>query len=183
MFSINCIWYFEALPWEACLEYIQEAWCVCCHQKQQILLLRNFSINSLLHRCPVETKQVEIKGSTYFPWSFHFLLLLEIHWLLISFLHILHKLPSQIKGYHEFGLPSLEDTCICLFLEDCHSPILLCFFLICSFTVFISHIKKNLSVHAIDVFKLWLSCSTVFSHSPLKKQLAVVHFCPSLKMD
>lgn len=98
MFSINCIWYFEALPWEACLEYIQEAWCVCCHRNQQILLLRNFGINSLLHRYPVETKQVEIKGSTYFPWSFHFLLLLEIHWLLISFLHILHKLPSQIKG-------------------------------------------------------------------------------------
>lgn len=100
----------------------------------------------------------------------------------LSFRHVLHELPLQLKGYHEFGLPSLEVTCICLFLEECHSPILLCFFLICSFTVFITPIKKYLLVHAIADSKLSLSSSMLFNLSPLKNQLAVAHFCPSLKM-
>jgi len=81
----------------------------------------------------------------------------------LSYLHVLQELPLQLKAYHEFALPSLEAISICLFLEEYHSPILLLFFLICSFTVFISRIKNCLLAHAIAVFKLSLSSSKLFS--------------------
>lgn len=78
-------------------------------------------MNALLHRYPVETKQVEVKGSILelpLPLTFGDALTADI-----AFLHVLQELPLQLKGYHEFGLPSLEVTCICLFLEECRSPI------------------------------------------------------------